>query len=78
MNANEDALAVCPYYRKFKNREIQCEACLNRARIVFVFHSAAEAIRHKRSYCDTYAWEGCPYARMMVTAWNMDFRRVDG
>lgn len=77
MNLNEDAKAICPYYKRYYLREIQCEGCMNRSRTVFVFHSAAEAMKHKRNFCDTYAWEECPYATMRNTAWTMDFRRQE-
>lgn len=65
MNISESARAVCPYYRIYRERQIQCESCVRRTRLVFVFRNPAESIRHKRAYCDSYDWEMCPYARML-------------
>ncbi len=62
MNDAEDAKAMCPYYCRFRDREIQCESCVRRARQVFVFYNHAEALKHKRLYCDSYSWRLCPYA----------------
>jgi hypothetical protein len=52
---------------------------VNRARQVFVFHSAQEAIRHKRHYCDQHSWDRCPYANMLSKhyGWTMDFKRYE-
>ena len=79
MNLSENARAVCPYYKKIHDREIQCEGCVDRARQVFVFHSAQEAIRHKRHYCDQHSWDRCPYANMLSKhyGWTMDFKRYE-
>ena len=77
MNNVEDARAMCPYYQRIKDREIQCECCVNKARQIFVFRNAADAIRHKRAYCDRYTWAECPYASMLTTLWTMDFRRQE-
>ena len=79
MNQTESARAKCPYYKKIKDREIQCESCVKRARLVLVFHSQAEAVKHKRKYCDEYDWEQCEYARALNekygVGWVMDFKR---
>lgn len=63
MNLSESARAKCPYYRVYRDREIQCESCVLRARLLLVFRTLDEAMRHKRQYCDTYDWEVCPYAK---------------
>ena len=78
MNLNENARAKCPYYKKYKDREIQCESCVTRARMVFVFHDSGSAIKHKRAYCDDYGWQECEYAKVLshkYDGWIMDFRR---
>ena len=78
MNKTEDARALCPYYQKMTDKEIQCEGCVHRARLVFVFHSKTEALRHKREYCDQYSWDRCPYAGMLSKSlWVSDFRRSE-
>ena len=77
MNNNEDALAICPYYNKFRGKEIQCESRIHKARHVFVFQSEEEARRHKQTYCDEYCWRLCPYADVLTSVWLMDFKRYD-
>ena len=66
MNISESAKAKCPFYKVYRGREIQCESCVRRTRLVFAFRSKTEALRHKRKYCDEYCWEECPYARKMA------------
>jgi len=82
MNLSENARAACPYYKKITDREIQCEGCVQRARLVFVFRTKADAISHKREYCDTLRWSLCPYAQMLNEkysgGWTHDFKRVEG
>ena len=63
MNRNEAARARCPYYCRFETRTIQCTSCVKRTRLVLAFRSDAEALRHKRKFCDTYDWRDCPYAK---------------
>ena len=70
MNLSESARALCPYYKRFRDREIQCESCVARARLVFVFRSRGEATGHKRQLCDTYGWTMCPYAKLMDEGWE--------
>jgi len=77
MNLTESARAVCPYYKRIDGREIQCEGCVKRARLVFVFHSEAEAKNHKRKHCDSYSWGRCDYAQLLSAKWTGDFRRLD-
>ena len=70
MNLSEAARAICPYYKKYKDREIQCEGCVKRARLVFAFRSKSEALAYKRGVCDTYGWCMCAYARMKEMEWS--------
>lgn len=63
MNISESARAVCPFYQTYRDREIQCESCVKRTRLLLVFRNKTEAIRHKRSFCDTYEWGECPNAK---------------
>ncbi len=65
MNDNESALAICPFYERFRDREIQCESRIRRVRLLQVFSSRTEAIKFKRKYCDQYCWLSCDYARML-------------
>ena len=76
MNLTENARAVCPYYKRINGREIQCEGCVKRARLVFVFRTAQEATGHKRRYCDQYCWSECDYAQLLSAKWTSDFKRV--
>lgn len=70
MNITESARALCPYYKKYVEREIQCEGCVKRARLIFAFRNRAEALAYKRTVCDTYGWCMCPYARMKELEWG--------
>ena len=63
MNRALDADAKCPYYETADMNRIRCESCVKGARLHFVFQSREEMLKHKRRYCDSYRWYGCPYAR---------------
>ena len=58
MNLTENARALCPFYKRITGKEIQCEGCVKRARLVFAFRTEAEALKYKRCYCDSYSWHG--------------------
>lgn len=80
MNLTENARAICPYYKITQGKEIQCEGCVKRARLVFVFRSQNEAIAHKRKFCDAMNWQRCPYAQMLnaqYNGWVHDFKRLE-
>ena len=73
VNLTESARAKCPYYRHYAQRTIQCESCVYRTRLAFVFRNAAEAEKHKRAYCDDiYRWNNCIYAQMMTEKWSKE------
>lgn len=76
MNENEDARAMCPYYRWFRGQKIQCESCVRQARLVLAFRSRSIATQHKRAYCDTHAWDLCPYACMKNREWEDEHGEV--
>jgi hypothetical protein len=63
LNRTEDVRAKCPYYCRYETRTIQCVSCVKRTRLLLSFRNTAEALRHKRKYCDTYDWGVCPYAK---------------
>ena len=65
MNISESARAVCPFYRTYSGRVIQCESCVKKARLTFAFKTQEAALRHKRAFCDTFTWAACPYAAHM-------------
>lgn len=80
MNLTESARAICPYYKIISGREIQCEGCVKRARSVFVFRTATEALNHKRRFCDQHCWRECEYAVLLeakYSGWTGDFKRVE-
>ena len=70
MNLTEAARAKCPYYRRYQDRTIQCESCVNRTRLVFIFRRSVDAEKHKRRFCDTYGWDDCPYATKLSSQWE--------
>lgn len=70
MNNIENVRAICPFYMTYSKRQICCESCVNRTRLIFEFRTNAEAEKHKREYCDTYSWAKCEYAGMLNRKWG--------
>ena len=70
MTRNEDALAKCPFYRLADGERISCESRVNDTRNDIVFKNGRKMLEHKRSYCDGYEWERCPYAEVLLCWWE--------
>jgi hypothetical protein len=70
MNCKENARAICPFYVHYAERQISCESCVNRTKLIFAFRNEKEAERHKREFCDTYDWPYCEYADMLNRKWG--------
>lgn len=64
-NLSRSARAVCPFFKRSVDEQIQCESAM-RCVTLHRFRSVQRAEDHLRRYCNTYDWQRCPYARLLI------------
>ncbi len=60
-----DALAVCPYYIRIRDRCISCEPLEDGAAQILRFKSPIESHKYFLNRCAAYTYAACPYSKAL-------------
>lgn len=70
-NNTRDGRAVCPFFETSQKNYIRCECVIGGdARLMHVFDNSAIAAEYVLEFCCTYEYTSCPYAHMLINAYD--------
>lgn len=64
---------ICPFYKKdkeSKKNSIRCEGAVDKQTTELVFSCLSKKIDWQKSYCCSFSYLRCPYAKMLDDMWE--------